>query len=472
MCKYLLILLCFLSVSVFAGSFTVTETFSAGPWYYSSGGERVSCNFSKGYEYYSAGAEFEVTSCEVSSSRDITLSRYEIVDEYGDVNVYLTLPFSGDNWDSEMKCTITITWTIKTCPDTSKCEKWKCPSCNKDFCSKHQQHFAEGGTIASNCVKDHFVCADTQAEALSKWDAYKQQNYVFCSDCKTYYCVLCPHKCDGECDLECTKKNCPVCGITYCPTHDGEPIITICPDCKQQKCNHQTHTCPDPDPENPNPENPNPENPNPENPNPENPNPENPNPENPNPENPNPENPNPENPNPENPNPENPNPVPDPPSDYTDILDALNGINDKLNEQNKKIDEIKEDVSDILESLTKSGTYSTPDGLEEQKIGDLPDNTESDKPFGIGDGQGLTDGLKDVGGLGNIDSFSPSSGGDWIITFPLSLVGFGLEDVTFNVTQNLTDLYSPLRSVFSVIVWLWGTYMGYGILRDGLTLAG
>ena len=136
------------------------------------------------------------------------------------------------------------------------------------------------------------------------------------------------------------------------------------------------------------------------------------------------------------------------------------------------IEEIKEDVSDILDALTKTGTYSTPDGLEEETLGKLPDNTESDKPFGIGDGQGLTDGLKDVGGLGNIDSFSPSSGGDWIVTFPLSLVGFGLEDVTFNVTQNLTDLYSPLRSVFSVIVWLWGTYMGYGILRDGLTLAG
>ena len=454
MCKYLLVLLCFLSVSGYAATlepYRVIPSFT-GPLYE---GKVVThqTQFKIKIENAIEFVSYTTNMSEVSKSGFFTYTFPVVITGNYEIK--------GNLMGKAIYETATSSVIYYMCPDTSKCEKWKCPACNKDFCSKHQQHFAEGGTIASNCVKDHFVCADTQAEALSKWDAYKQQNYVFCSDCKTYYCVLCPHKCDGECDLECTKKNCPVCGITYCPTHDGEPIITICPDCNQQKCNHQTHTCPDPDPD-----------PDPENPNPENPDPENPDPENPDPENPDPENPDPENPDPENPDPENPDPVPDPPSDYTDILDALNGINDKLNEQNKKIDEIKEDVSDILESLTKSGTYSTPDGLEEQKIGDLPDNTESDKPFGIGDGQGLTDGLKDVGGLGNIDSFSPSSGGDWIITFPLSLVGFGLEDVTFNVTQNLTDLYSPLRSVFSVIVWLWGTYMGYGILRDGLTLAG
>lgn len=407
--KYLLVLLCFLSASVFADSYDVTIT---GSSYCSRPGDSVrwSCNIGDyGYgDDIDNRLDYWVFVSGSSSTGNFSVVQYD-AGVYGFGGTFLARDCA-----SEGNVTFTVTFRRYRCPDRPDCEKWKCPACNKDFCSKHQQHFAEGGTIASNCVKDHLVCADTQAEALSKWNAYKQQNYVFCSDCKTYYCVLCPHKCDGECDLECTKKNCPVCGITYCPTHDGEPIITTCPDCDQQKCNHQTHTCPDPDPD----------------------------------------------------------PDPDPPSDYTDILDALNGINDKLNEQNKMIEEIKEDVSDILDSLTKTGTYSTPDGLEEETLGKLPDNTESDKPFGIGDGQGLTDGLKDVGGLGNIDSFSPSSGGDWIITFPLSLVGFGLEDVTFNVTQNLTDLYSPLRSVFSVIVWLWGTYMGYGILRDGLTLAG
>ena len=52
MFKHLLIFLCFLSVSVFAGSFTVTETFSAGPWYYSGGRERVDCRLPNGYKYF------------------------------------------------------------------------------------------------------------------------------------------------------------------------------------------------------------------------------------------------------------------------------------------------------------------------------------------------------------------------------------------------------------------------------------
>ena len=439
--KYLLVLLCFLSVSGYTATlepYRVIPSFT-GPSYE---GKEVTHQTQFKIQIVRA-IEFVSYTTNMSG-----VSKYGFFTYTFPVVLTGNYVVNGNLMGKAIYETATSSVTYYMCPDTSKCEKWKCPACNNDFCGVHQNHAVfGGGKIASNCTVDHpACCAETEAEAKTKWDNFVSNSINYCATCETLYCGLCPHKCNTPgCDIECTKKNCPVCGITYCPTHDGEPIITICPDCEQQKCNHQAHTCPDP---------------------------ENPDPENPDPENPDPENPDPENPDPENPNPENPNPVPDPPSDYTDILDALNGINDKLNEQNKKIDEIKEDVSDILESLTKSGTYSTPDGLEEQKIGDLPDNTESDKPFGIGDGQGLTDGLKDVGGLGNIDSFSPSSGGDWIITFPLSLVGFGLEDVTFNVTQNLTDLYSPLRSVFSVIVWLWGTYMGYGILRDGLTLAG
>ena len=429
--KYLLVLLCFLSVSGYTATlepYRVVPSFT-GPIYE---GKEVTHQTQFKIQIVRA-IEFVSYTTNMSG-----VSKYGFFTYTFPVVITGNYEITGNLMGKAIYETATSSVTYYMCPDTSKCEKWKCPACNNDFCGVHQNHAVfGGGKIASNCTVDHpACCAETEAEAKTKWDNFVSNSINYCATCETSYCGLCPHKCNTPgCDIECTKKNCPVCGITYCPTHDGEPIITICPDCEQQKCNHQAHTCPDP-------------------------------------ENPDPENPDPENPDPENPNPENPNPVPDPPSDYTDILDALNGINDKLNEQNKKIDEIKEDVSDILESLTKSGTYSTPDGLEEQKIGDLPDNTESDKPFGIGDGQGLTDGLKDVGGLGNIDSFSPSSGGDWIITFPLSLVGFGLEDVTFNVTQNLTDLYSPLRSVFSVIVWLWGTYMGYGILRDGLTLAG
>lgn len=235
--KYLLILLCFLSLPVFADTFTETETFTAGPWYFSYGGERIACNFSKGYEYYSSGADIEVTSCDVSSSRDITLNRYEVFSSYGDVNVYVTLPFSGDNFDREMKCTITITWTIKTCPDRSGCKKVICQTCGEWYCSVHETHtgcsaddHADGDHTYNPCPKGCGVCMTCTPDHVGPCEGCGQQVY----GCEK----------DHECPADCGHDNpCPKCGkvcMTCNPSHVGP-----CEDCQQPvygcETNHKCH---------------------------------------------------------------------------------------------------------------------------------------------------------------------------------------------------------------------------------------
>ncbi len=288
--------------------------------------------------------------------------------------------------------------------------------------------------ISGHCIK--FVCGGC-GQSRCKVD----DTYTHCDTCNKDFCNQCTHtNCGGGgCNDSCVKQACPICKTMYCPTHDSYTTYT-CQTCKKTFCSHQEphdmDKCRD----------------------------------------------------------DNGGTTgggegeggggeseggggESEKGDYSDIIAAINEVRDEIKKHDQHIDEMKGNIAEIAEnigsiqhSLDHSGTYGAPEGLEPEGMGSLPDN--DGESLEIGDGPGLTDGIGEIGGLGEISGFSPTGGSGFIITFPLSLVGFGMEDVTFNVTESLVDFYTPLRSVLSVIVWIWGTYMSYCILRDGLTLAG
>ena len=298
MLKHLLIFLCFLSVSVFAGSFTVTETFSAGPWYYSGGGERVDCSLPNGYKYFSSGCDIVVTSCDVSSSRNITLNRYEMYSSYGHVYVYLKLPFRGDNHDSEMKCTITITWTI-TCSHENSCPMGcgVCMTCNPDHvgpcegcgqqiygCEQHQcpgdcghdKPCPKCGKVCMTCNPSHVgPCEDCQQPVYGCETNHKCHEGEFghplqkcpncdvCLNCDPSHGSTCEH-CDQyfyACENHnSVQEECSVCHAVYwscvghdvanlCPTCHGSNFCgvngcKVCMDCNPEHIHEDSNACP------------------------------------------------------------------------------------------------------------------------------------------------------------------------------------------------------------------------------------
>ena len=224
--KYLLILLCLCSFCSFSEVFTESKTVSGGPWYFSYGSEYINFGAPDSHITYGYNEEYELTSCDFSSDAGITLESYSCAGDSGYTTVYLKMPFSGDNWDPNMTCTVTLTWTIKTCPDRSDCILKRCPTCSAFYCERHDIH---------TCSCPH------QPDC----------NLVNCPTCSESYCETHgEHTCSCPYAADCNLTTCDHCGTEYMCQHDDsdhdcgcEPIV--CDHCAATLCQHEwdDHDC-------------------------------------------------------------------------------------------------------------------------------------------------------------------------------------------------------------------------------------
>lgn len=218
--KYLLILLCFLSVSVFAETMSVTITEVNG----------YACHTSVGVTF-NADCFTEFTA---DTDGLTTFSGNQIVSFSNPFYISSTYSCSIGLWlgAGESK---TVTWTIKTCPDTSKCNKKLCQTCGEFYCSVHETHtgcssddHADGDHPFKSCPKNCGVCLTCDPDHAGTCECGQQ----------VYGCE------QHECPLDCGHdKPCPKCGkvcMTCNPDHVGP-----CEDCQQPvygcETNHKCH---------------------------------------------------------------------------------------------------------------------------------------------------------------------------------------------------------------------------------------
>ena len=226
MYKYLLILLCFLSVSVFADTMTFSGATKRNQYGYCVGGVSGTKTPSR---------------CQVLS---ITCdSEANVISCSGTLYSYLDGTFINSGaWcdfsvETDAEASFIITVTYVTCPDTSKCSKQFCKTCGEWYCSVHETHtgcsaddHADGDHTYNPCPKGCGVCMTCTPEHVGPCDGCGQQVY----GCEK----------DHECPADCGHDNpCPKCGkvcMTCNPSHVGP-----CEDCQQPvygcETNHKCH---------------------------------------------------------------------------------------------------------------------------------------------------------------------------------------------------------------------------------------
>ena len=225
MYKYLLILLCFLSVSVFAETVTVSGATKRNNYGYCVG---VSSSFT-------LPGRSQVLSITCDSEANV-------ISCSGGLSNYLDGTFINNGFDcnfsveTDAEASFTVTVTYVTCPDTSKCNKQFCKTCGEWYCSVHETHtgcsaddHADGDHPYKGCPKGCGVCMTCTPEHVGPCECGQM----------VYGCEK-----DHECPADCGHDNpCPKCGkvcMTCNPSHVGP-----CEDCQQPvygcETNHKCH---------------------------------------------------------------------------------------------------------------------------------------------------------------------------------------------------------------------------------------
>ena len=226
MYKYLLILLCFLSVSGFAE--TITKTLSGTTVRESSG------RYGGTTERFNLPAYSELKSVSYDSDAEFTYtSNY---DGYIGVVFKQEFPVQGTAYTGYVGASFTFTFTYATCPDTSECNKQFCKTCGEWYCSVHETHtgcsaddHADGDHPYKGCPKGCGVCMTCTPDHVGPCECGQM----------VYGCEK-----DHECPADCGHDDlCPKCGkicMTCNPSHVGP-----CEDCQQPvygcETNHKCH---------------------------------------------------------------------------------------------------------------------------------------------------------------------------------------------------------------------------------------
>lgn len=223
--KYLLILLCFLSVSGFAE--TITKTLSGTTVRESSG------RYGGTTERFNLPAYSELKS--VSYESDVEFTYTSNYDGYIGVVFNQEFPVQGTAYTGYVGASFTFTFTYATCPDTSKCNKQLCNTCGEWYCSVHETHtgcsvddHADGDHPFRSCPKNCGVCMTCHPEHVGTCECGQQ----------VYGCE------QHECPLDCGHDDlCPKCGKVCMTCHSDH--VGPCEDCGQQvygcETNHKCH---------------------------------------------------------------------------------------------------------------------------------------------------------------------------------------------------------------------------------------
>ena len=226
--KYLLVLLCFLSVSGYAATlepYQVTPSFT-GPIYE---GKEVTHQTLFKIQIVNA-IEFVSYTTNMSG-----VSKYGFFTYTFPVVLTGNYVVNGNLMGKAIYETATSSVTYYMCPDTSKCSKQLCQTCGEFYCSVHETHtgcssddHADGDHPFKSCPKNCGVCLTCDPDHAGTCEC-GQQVY----GCEQHECPLdCGH--DDLCPK--CKKVCMTCN----PSHVGP-----CEDCQQPvygcETNHKCH---------------------------------------------------------------------------------------------------------------------------------------------------------------------------------------------------------------------------------------